>query len=71
MGPGAWFRRLFRGSPSPEDEAAEREEYGSPDRGEADLERVDRGFVGFPSGEASEVAEADLEEFKPPRDPSP
>ena len=68
MGFGNWIRKLF--SPTRvDDEAAEREEYGIPDRGEAALER-DR-FGSFARTEAAEAAEEELEEFKPPQDPAP
>jgi hypothetical protein len=63
-----WLRRLFS-STSPEEEAAEREEYGLPDRG--DVERRRAGFGSFAGAEASEAAEDELDEFKPPRDPAP
>jgi len=52
-----------------EDEAAEREEYGIPDRGQMELER-DR-YGSFAEGEGTRAAEEELEEFKPPRDPAP
>ncbi len=61
---GTWFRRLFS-STGAGDEAAEREEYGIPDRGEAELER-DR-FGSFAEGEGTRTAEANLEEFEEPR----
>jgi hypothetical protein len=68
MGFGQWIRGLFS-SIGADDEAAEREEYNLPDRGEADLER---GVVGaFPSPEGTEAAEAELDEFKAPPDPAP
>ena len=35
---GDWIRRLFSSSGT-DDEGAQREEYGIPDRGEAELER--------------------------------
>jgi hypothetical protein len=52
-----------------DDEAAEREDYGVPDRGRAELERDRRGP--FATFEGSEAAEEELEELKPPRDPAP
>ena len=65
---GSWLRRLFS-SAGPDDEAAAREEYGTPDRGEMELER-DR-FGSFAEGEGAQAAEAELEELKPPRDLAP
>jgi hypothetical protein len=50
------------------DEAAEREEYGRPDRGEAELQR-DRSCA-FAGAEAAR-AEDELDELKAPRDPAP
>jgi hypothetical protein len=68
VGVGHWIRRLF--SPSgPEEEAAAREEYGIPDRGEAALERDRSGPYGL--GEAAETAEEELDQFKAPPDPNP
>ena len=71
MGLGSWMRRLFGSGVSRDDEGAEREEYGSSDRGEADLELLDQGSLSSPAGQAAEVAEGDLQEFKALRDPSP
>jgi hypothetical protein len=71
MGLGNWMRRLFGSGVSRDDEEAEREEYGSRDRGEADLERLDQGSLSFPAGQAAEVAEGDLQDFEAPRDPNP
>jgi hypothetical protein len=52
-----------------DDEAAERAEYGSPDRGEADLERERlRSFAG---SETTQTAEDELDELRSPRDPAP
>jgi hypothetical protein len=68
VGLGNWIRRLF--SPSgAEEEAAEREEYGVPDRGEAELERD--GLGSFAGSEAAQAAEEELGEFKAPPDPAP
>ncbi len=64
---GNWIRRLFSSSET-DDEAAEREEYGLPDRGELELERDKRGP--FAQSEAAEAAAAELDEFKAPRDPA-
>lgn len=60
-----WIRRLFSAG-SAEDEAAEQEEYGAPERPESEPERS---F--FPGYEAGEAAEEELDEFKPPADPAP
>jgi hypothetical protein len=68
VGVGNWLRRLLSANRS-EEEAAEREEYGIPDRGQMELER-DR-FGSFAEGEGTRAAEEELEEFKPPRDPAP
>jgi hypothetical protein len=68
VGVGSWFRRLFSSS-GPDDEAAEREEYGVPDRGEQELQR-DRGGA-FAESESAEAAEAALDQFQAPRDPAP
>ena len=65
---GSWLRRLFSAN-GPEDEAAEREEYGTPDRAQKELGR-DR-FGSFAEGEGAQAAQQELEEFKPPRDPAP
>jgi hypothetical protein len=65
---GNWLRRLFS-STGAENEAAEREEYGTPDRGQVELDR-DR-FGSFAEGEGARAAEEELEEFKPPRDQNP
>jgi hypothetical protein len=68
VGFGRWIRRLFS-SGGVDDEAAEREEYGIPDRGRVELERDrDRSFA---ESEAAQAAEEELEEFKPPRDQAP
>jgi hypothetical protein len=68
VGLGNWIRRLFS-STGADDEAAEREEYGIPDRGQVELER-DR-FGSFAGTEGAQAAEDELAEFKPPRDPAP
>ncbi len=52
-----------------DEEATEREEYGLPDRGEAQVQSEQ--FLGLATGEAAEAALNELDEFKPPRDPSP
>jgi hypothetical protein len=68
VGFGDWIRRLFPSSGAAA-EAAEREEYGVPDRGEAELDR-DR-FGTFAEREGAELAEDELDELKPPPDPAP
>jgi len=67
MGVGNWIRRLF--SSGADDEAAQREEYGLPDRGETEIER-DKSAP-FAQSEAAEAAENELDELKAPRDPAP
>jgi hypothetical protein len=67
VGIGNWVRKLF--SSGADDEAAQREEYGLPDRGEMELERDSR--APFAQSETAEAAEAELDELKPPRDPAP
>jgi succinate dehydrogenase flavin-adding protein (antitoxin of CptAB toxin-antitoxin module) len=68
VGFGKWLRRLFS-STGVDDEAAEREDYGVPDRGRGELER-DR-FGSFAEREGTQAAEDELEEFEPPRDQAP
>jgi hypothetical protein len=68
VGFGNWIRRLFS-SAGLDDEAAEREDFGTPDRGGAELER-DR-FGSFAETEGTRAAEDELEEFEPPRDQAP
>ena len=68
VGFGDWVRRLFSSSGA-EEEMAEREEYGLPDRGDSELERDRRGP--FAVSEGAEAAEAELDEFNAPRDPAP
>jgi hypothetical protein len=53
-----------------EAEAVEREEYGGDDPGESEL-KASEAFPSLAGSEAAEIAEADLAEFKPPRDPAP
>jgi hypothetical protein len=68
MGLRNWIRSLF--SPNgPDDEAAEREEYGLPDRGEVEL--GPGRSTSFAVAEGAQVAEDDLDEFKAPPDPAP
>jgi hypothetical protein len=66
VGIGNWIRKLLSSS-GPDNEAAEREEYDLRDRGE--LERDKAGS--FAVSEAAEAAEAELDQFKAPRDPAP
>ncbi len=67
MGIGNWIRGLFSSS-GPDDEAAEREEYGVSDRGELEVER-DKAAP-FAGSETAEAAEAELDQLKSPRDPA-
>jgi hypothetical protein len=60
----SWFSSFGAG-----DEAADREEYGTPDRGEAELERDLSGS--FAEREGAELAQDELDELRPPRDPAP
>jgi hypothetical protein len=66
-----WLRRSFS-SGSPEEEAAEREEYGGQvvDRGEAEIRRELYGGQ-LAAAEGAELAEDELETFERPRDPAP
>ena len=59
-----WLRRLFSSSGA-DDEAARREEYGIPDRGEVELERDRLGS--FAGDEAAGAAEDELNELKAQR----
>jgi hypothetical protein len=61
-----WFRRLFSRD-APEEEAAEREEYDLPDRGEAEVER-DRFRGRFASIEGADAVRDELDSLEPPRD---
>jgi hypothetical protein len=65
---GDWIRKLFS-SGGTDDEAAQREEYGTPDRGEVELERDRLGP--FAGSEGAEAAQAGLDELNAPRDPAP
>jgi hypothetical protein len=58
---------------NPDEEAAQREEFGGEDPGEADEKYLGgAGFgAGLAVGDAAEVAEADLEESERPRHPGP
>jgi hypothetical protein len=64
----AWLQRFWSGGR--DDEAAEREEYGLPDRGDSELEGAEEGSR-FSLAEGAAAAEGDLAEFKPPSDPAP
>jgi hypothetical protein len=68
VGVGTWIRGLFSSSRA-DDEAAEREEYGVPERGEHESERARLGS--FADAEATEAAADELDELKAPRDPAP
>ena len=67
MSLGSWLRRVFS-SATPDDEAAEREDYGARDRGEAELER-DRFSGNFASTAGAQEAADELDELKAPREP--
>ena len=69
MSLGDRLRRLFA-SGDRDEEAAEREEYGLRDRGEADLERA-RLSSRYPSSEGAEAAEDELDSLERPPDPNP
>jgi hypothetical protein len=66
---GRWIRKLFRSS-SREDEAAERDEYGIPAGDELEQARNEMGSF-YAGAEATEAAEEELDELKPPADPAP
>jgi hypothetical protein len=76
MGLWSWIRGV---GGNPEEEADLREEYGGEDPGEAEERYLaETGYGagagyggGLAAGDAADVAEADLDEFKPPRDPAP
>ena len=55
------------------DEAAEREEFGGEDPGDEVEQVATAGPLtgGLAGTDAAGVAEADLQEFEPPRDPAP
>jgi hypothetical protein len=56
------------------DQAAEREEFGGEDPGETEIDHLATAGPltgGLAGTDAADVAEADLEEFEPPRDPAP
>jgi hypothetical protein len=60
---GEWLRGIFSRE-SPDDEAAEREEYGVPGRGPGHVETAE-----FASGEAAETVDDELKAFERPVDP--
>lgn len=68
MGIGDWIRRLFSSNEG-EEEAAEHEEYGVPDRPDLGSERGRLGS--FAGSEEAAAADDELDEFKAPRDPAP
>jgi hypothetical protein len=68
VGVGNWIRSLFSSNRG-EEEAAEREEYGLPNRPDRESERGRLGS--FAGAEASEAADDELDELKAPRDPAP
>jgi hypothetical protein len=64
------LRRSFS-SRAPDEEAAEREEYGDvADRGEAEIRRELYGGQ-LAASEGAELAKDELETFERPRDPAP
>jgi hypothetical protein len=62
------LRSLFS-SRNGEEEAAEREEYGLPDERDAGLRTT--GGPGYAGMETERLAEDELDELKPPPDPTP
>jgi hypothetical protein len=72
MGWGLWDKLRGKGG-NPEEEADLREEFGGEDPGEAEERYLaDSAYgAGLAAGDAADVAAADLDEFKPPRDPAP
>ena len=75
---GFWEWITGRGG-NPDDEAGLREEVGGEDPGEAEERYLEETGYGAPmgyggglaAGDAADVAAADLDEFKAPRDPAP
>jgi hypothetical protein len=61
-----FFDWLRRRGPNRDEEAAEREEFGGPDPGEAELKR-DEAIAWPGAGPAAEVAADDLKDEEPPR----
>jgi len=68
MGVWAWFRGVFSSS-GPDDEAAQRDEFGGVDRGESELERDTRG--GLAPSESAELARHELDSLEAPPDSAP
>jgi hypothetical protein len=68
MGVWAWFRGVFS-SAGPDDEAAEREEFGVADRGETELQRDTRS--GFVPSESADLARHELDALEAPPDSAP
>jgi hypothetical protein len=68
MGFGDWIRKLFSSNEA-EEEAAQREEYATPDRVDRETQRGRLGS--FAGAEASEAADDELDELKAPRDQAP
>jgi hypothetical protein len=68
MGFGDWIRKLFSSNEG-EEEAAQKEEYGTPDRIDRETQRGRLGS--FAGAEASEAADDELDELKAPPDPAP
>ena len=64
----AWFRRVVS-SVEPDDESAEREEFGVADRGETEIQRDKAG--GFVSSESADLASHEIDALERPRDPAP
>jgi hypothetical protein len=65
-----WSRiREFLSSSGAGGEAAAREEYGMPDRGETALDQNRSGSL--VEWEEEQLAKDELDELKPPRDPAP
>jgi hypothetical protein len=75
---GLWEWIRGRGG-NPDEEADRLEEYGDEDPGEAEERYLEDTGYGAPlgyggglaAGDAADVASADLDEFKPPRDAAP
>lgn len=71
-----WLWDRIRGVGGNRDEQAdEREDFGGEDAGEADVKFAEQtdygGTTGLGAADAADVARADLDELKPPRDPAP
>ena len=64
----AWIRSLFS-SVDPEDEAAEREEFGIKDRGEAGIERERESP--FETAESADLARSEIDALEEPSDLAP